>query len=150
MTGQLPVFSLQASPPEEIITKTNESGSVVFLMIETKDSVENVEEIAAVEGVDVLLIGSNDLAIELGVPGQFKSTQFRSALEAVSNACKKFGKVFGLAGIYNNDELQDWALNTLGAKFILGQQDSGILARSSKEVAEQLERIARNPAGSKN
>ena len=110
-------------------------------MIETKESIENVDEIAAVDGVDVLLIGSNDLAIEHGVPGKFESAEFRSALEAVSHACRKYGKIFGLAGIYVKQELHDWVLNTLGAKFILGQQDSGLLARSSKEVVDALSKI---------
>lgn len=43
-----------------------------------------MDDIAAVDGVDILLIGSNDLAIELGVPGQFESTGFRDTLEKVS------------------------------------------------------------------
>ena len=113
-------------------------------MIETEESIRNIDEIAGIEGVEVLLVGSNDLAIELGVPGQFQSPQFRSALEAVSKACARHHKIFGLAGIYENTEIHNWAINTLGARFILGQQDSGILARAGKEVADALSRIGRS------
>ncbi len=84
------------------------------------------------EGVEMLLIGSNDLAIELGVPGQFRSSEFKAAVKAVSQACKKHGKVFGLAGIYENAELHDWARNTLMQASSQGQQDSGLLARSEQ------------------
>lgn len=110
-------------------------------MIETKDSIENVDDIAAVDGVDVLLIGSNDLAIELGVPGQFQSTEFRNALEKVSLSCHKHRKIFGLAGIYDAPDIQNWALNTLGARFILAQQDSGLIASAGKKCADALSRI---------
>lgn len=102
---------------------------------------DKVEEIAAVDGVDVLLIGSNDLAIELGVPGQFESSEFRKALEKISQACHKHNKIFGLAGIYDAPKIQSWALNTLGARFILGQQDSGLIATGGKKCAEAISEV---------
>ncbi|KUJ22227.1 Phosphoenolpyruvate/pyruvate domain-containing protein, partial [Mollisia scopiformis] len=128
MTGQLPVFSLQATSHDRVINETNKSASSVVLMIETKDGIEKVDEIAAVEGVDMILIGSNDLAIELGVPGGFHTPIFRSALESVSEACRRHGKTMGLAGIYDNYEIQDWAINTLQVRYLLCQGDSGIIA----------------------
>ncbi|KAH7070251.1 HpcH/HpaI aldolase [Paraphoma chrysanthemicola] len=132
MTGQLPLFSLRSLPQEQIIAESNAEGSTVFLMIETKESIGNADEIAAVEGVDVLLIGSNDLAIELGLPGQFDSERFRAALIKVSQACRKYGKIMGLAGIYDQPSIQDWAVNELGVGYILVGQDSGFLAKTSK------------------
>ncbi|KAJ5209452.1 hypothetical protein N7449_003831 [Penicillium cf. viridicatum] len=141
MTGQLPVFGLEPTPAKRIIEETNVHASTVLLMIETKDSIENVDDIAAVDGVDVLLIGSNDLAIELGVPGQFQSPEFRNALEKVSQSCRKHRKIFGLAGIYEAPDIQNWALNTLGARFILAQQDSGLIASAGKKCADALAQI---------
>ncbi|USP82133.1 hypothetical protein yc1106_09407 [Curvularia clavata] len=133
MTGQLPLFGLKTTHQDQIISESNSRGSSVFLMIETKESIDNVGDIASVEGVDVLLIGSNDLAIELGVPGQFESQKFRSALAKVSEACRKHGKIMGLAGIYGQPVIQDWAVNELGVGFILVGQDSGFIAATAKE-----------------
>lgn len=141
ITGQLPLFSLKPTPQEDIISETNANGSSVFLMIETKESVDHIDEIASVQGADVILVGSNDLAIELGVPGQFNSNTFREALGVVSKACKKHGKIFGLAGIYNNHELHDWAINELAARFLLGGQDSALLARGAKEAMAAITRV---------
>lgn len=141
MTGQLPYFSLKPTPAEVFVGENNAKASSVFVMMETRESIKNADKIASVEGVDVLLIGSNDLATELGVPAQFTSDEFRSAVEAVSQACKKHGKIFGLAGIYENAELHDWALNKLEAGFVLVQQDSGILARVGKECAEAITKL---------
>lgn len=141
MTGQLPQFSCTTTPIPRVVEQANASGSTVFAMIETRDAIENVDAIAAVKGVDVLLVGSNDLSIELGVPAQFESGTFQSALEKVSKACRDQGKIFGLAGIYGRPDLQDWALNTLGARFILGGQDSAFIAEGAKRCIEALAKL---------
>ncbi|KAH8880216.1 Phosphoenolpyruvate/pyruvate domain-containing protein [Thozetella sp. PMI_491] len=141
MTGQLPLFGMAPTSIATITEETNKHGSSVILMIETKESIEKADEIASVEGVDALLIGSNDLSIELGVPGDFRSEKYRSALERVSAACKKHGKFMGLAGIYDQPELQTWAITELGVCFILGQQDSGLLANGGKKCVEALSQI---------
>lgn len=142
MTGQLPLFGLKPTSVETVIHETNKSGSSVILMIETVDSVDRVSEIAAVEGVEGLLIGSNDLSIELGVPGDFQSEKFRSALRKVSVACKRNGKAMGLAGIYEMPELQAWAIEELEVRFMLVQQDSGILARGGEKCVEAVTMLA--------
>lgn len=143
MTGQLPQFSLATNHLPKVIEQPNSQGLAVFLMIETKSAVDNIDEIAAVAGADVLLIGSNDLSIELGVPGQFESEQFRRALETVSEACRGHGKIMGLAGIYDHPDLHNWAVHKSGVKFIPAQQDSGWIAKGSKScIAAMREVIA--------
>lgn len=115
-------------------------------MIETQSGVDNVDEIAAVSGVDVLFVGSVDLSIEIGVPGQFDSDKFKRALETVSEACKRHSKIMGLAGIYDRPDLHSWAIHELGVRFILAQQDSGWIAKGSKMgMAEIKEVIASRP-----
>ncbi|KAL1980122.1 hypothetical protein VTN96DRAFT_4635 [Rasamsonia emersonii] len=148
MTGQLPVFSLKPTPPDQVIKESNASASSVILMIETKDAIERIDEIAAVDGVDALLIGSNDLAIELGVQGGFQTAVFGSALEAVSNACRRHGKIMGLAGIYDNYEIQNWAINTLNVRFLLCQQDSGLIAGGAAKCIAALPRVEMVNGGS--
>jgi 2-keto-3-deoxy-L-rhamnonate aldolase RhmA len=118
---------MQLLPPAELMERSNRSGSTVLVMLESAKAVDNADEIAAVEGVDAIVMGSQDLCVDLGVPGQVDSTQARSALEAVSRACRAHGKIFGVAGIYNNPTLQDWAINTLGARFLLVQLDVSLL-----------------------
>ncbi|KAJ5238019.1 hypothetical protein N7489_008110 [Penicillium chrysogenum] len=135
MTGQLPQFGLQGIPVQETIRQANQSASTVFAMIESHDAVERAGEIAAVEGVDVILVGSLDLSIELGIPGQFNSEQYRTALETVSKACRTHGKIFGLAGIYDDPVIQDWAINELGVRFMLVQQDTSLISGGGKRAA---------------
>ncbi|KAM0412843.1 hypothetical protein ACHAPD_007890 [Fusarium lateritium] len=110
-------------------------------MIENATAVDNVDEIAAVEGVDVVLVGSNDLAIELGIPGEFRHDTFRHVLTLISEACKKHGKVMGLAGIYDQPDIHDWAIQTLGVRFLLCQQDSGLIAGGAAKCLAGVEAV---------
>jgi 4-hydroxy-2-oxoheptanedioate aldolase len=51
-----------------------------------------VEEIAAVDGADVLFIGPLDLSMSLGILGQFDHPKFQEALETTAAAARKFGR----------------------------------------------------------
>jgi 2-keto-3-deoxy-L-rhamnonate aldolase RhmA len=62
--------------------------------IETRLAVENCEAIAATEGLDALLIGPNDLSIDLGVAGDLCNPIEIQAIKKVAAACKKYGKLF--------------------------------------------------------
>ena len=75
------------------------NGSIVSIaQIETKTAVENVDAIAATEGIDVLLIGPNDLSISLGVPGDTMCPAMIEAITATADACERHGKKFAIHG----------------------------------------------------
>lgn len=138
MTGVQPVFGMKATPVDQTIETCNESNSTVFAMIESRDAIENVESIAAVDGVDVLLVGSSDLSIDLGVAGQFRSETYRSALEKVSQACRSHRKILAVAGVYDQPDVQDWLLNTLGARWMLITQDASLIASGGPKAIQAL------------
>jgi 2-dehydro-3-deoxyglucarate aldolase/4-hydroxy-2-oxoheptanedioate aldolase len=71
--------------------KSANDQTLIIAQIETAEGVRNVEEIAAVKGIDVLWIGHFDLSNSLGIPGQFTHPQFVSSVEKVVAACKKHG-----------------------------------------------------------
>ncbi|WP_437201296.1 HpcH/HpaI aldolase family protein [Planctomicrobium sp. SH664] len=81
-------------PIADFCRQANEN-SMVIIQIETARSVEHVEEIVAVEGVDLLFIGPVDLSQELGVPGEFMHPKCVAAVKRVGEACRKHGKTFG-------------------------------------------------------
>ena len=64
---------------------------LVVIQIETLPSLASCEHIAAVDGVDVLFVGPNDLSIALGVPGQLAHPLVEGAIERVAAACKAAG-----------------------------------------------------------
>jgi 4-hydroxy-2-oxoheptanedioate aldolase len=69
---------------------------VGIIQIETPPALEAVDEIAAIDGVDVLFVGPADLSHSLGVPGQFTDPTYLAALRAVVAACQAHGKATGI------------------------------------------------------
>ncbi|MCW8086245.1 HpcH/HpaI aldolase family protein [Sabulicella glaciei] len=67
----------------------------IIIQVETCAGTEDADAIAAVEGVDCLWIGHNDLSCSLGIPGQFDHPDFLAAEARVREAAKRHGKAFG-------------------------------------------------------
>lgn len=66
--------------------------TLVICMAETPKGIENVDAIAAVEGVDMIWLGHFDLSSFMGIPAKFDDPRFVSAVGAIAAACKKHGK----------------------------------------------------------
>ncbi|MFG3020526.1 HpcH/HpaI aldolase/citrate lyase family protein [Streptomyces sp. NPDC048254] len=66
------------------------------IQIESASALGDVEEIAALDGADVLFVGPRDLSHDLGVPGDFTAPVYREALERVRKAAAGRGKACGL------------------------------------------------------
>jgi 4-hydroxy-2-oxoheptanedioate aldolase len=69
-----------------------------LLQIESEAGVEAAAEIAATPGVDALVLGCADLALELGVPGRLDAPELALAAERVADAAACAGVGFGIAG----------------------------------------------------
>jgi 2-dehydro-3-deoxyglucarate aldolase/4-hydroxy-2-oxoheptanedioate aldolase len=78
---------------------------MIIAQIETAQGVQNVEEIAAVDGIDALWIGQYDLSTSLGIPGQFDRPEYRDATRRIVEACRRSGKVATL-GALDIDQLR--------------------------------------------
>lgn len=76
---------------DEKIDEANSEGMLIA-QIETRAGLENVDAIAAVEGIDALWIGQTDLTCSLGIPGKFDHPEFHAAVDRVVAACTKHGK----------------------------------------------------------
>ena len=73
--------------------------TLLIAQIETANGLKNVEEIAAVDGIDVLWIGQTDLSNSLGIPGQFDHPTFKDAVQRVVDVAQESGKSAGYMGM---------------------------------------------------
>src|SRR5690242_7759537 len=94
--GLGPALGYHRVPLSELNPKLN-AETAVIVMLETAEGIENCEAIAAVDGIDVLLIGSGDLTTDLGIPGQVDHPQLRAAYERVAVACRMHERCWGSA-----------------------------------------------------
>jgi 2-keto-3-deoxy-L-rhamnonate aldolase RhmA len=107
---------------------------LTVVMIESPAAVKNAGDIAAVDGIDVLLIGTSDLSSELGIAGQMGHPKVIDAYATVGAACRKHGKVLGMGGVYDEENASRYV--GMGARFVLTGSDHNYLlmganARSS-------------------
>jgi 2-keto-3-deoxy-L-rhamnonate aldolase RhmA len=141
LTAALPQFDFQRVSAKDVIEQLNAFGSTVLLLIETKQALENIEAIASLDGVDVLLVGANDLSLELGVLGEWEHPIFQSALERIAAASHKSGKIFGICGLYTRPDIYRRVVRDLGARYVLGHLDIGLLAMAMNNNAEMLREV---------
>ena len=89
-------------PPTDIGAYMNQANARLFtiLQVETLEAAAQVDELAAVEGVDMLYIGPGDLSIAMGYPGQVGHPQVLEVVERMAQSCMAHGK---FAGSHCND-----------------------------------------------
>ena len=109
---------------------------LVVAMIESPQAVGNAKEIAAVEGIDCLLIGTSDLTAELGISGQIDHPKVVEAYAAVGAACKAAGKSLGMGGVYDQDNATRYI--KAGARMVLSGSDHNYLMAGAKARSEVL------------
>ncbi|KAJ5088421.1 2-4-dihydroxyhept-2-ene-1-7-dioic acid aldolase-like protein [Penicillium angulare] len=144
LSAGFPQFEYASPSPDVLMAEMNQHGSQCFIMIETRDALEAVDDIAALPGCDVLLVGSQDLATEIGTLPDWDDPRFWNALEAVGNAAKKHGKLMGIAGLYHRPDILKRVINELGAKWIVGGHDVGLLSAGGRANSDLLKSLQDN------
>ena len=124
MGGSGPHYGLRNVSVGEAAKALN-AANLTVVMLETPTAIANADEIAAVPGVDVLLIGTNDLCAEMGIHGDFGNDRVADAYGKMIAACKKHNKFPGMAGIYNESIMPRYI--EMGARFILSGQDANFM-----------------------
>jgi 2-keto-3-deoxy-L-rhamnonate aldolase RhmA len=128
MGGALAQLGFASVPVGEAARLVNDE-TLVVVMIESPQGVANCEEIAAVKGVDALLIGTNDLCFEMGIPGQFNDPRVAEAYKKVIAACRKHGKFPGMGGMYTPELLERHI--AMGVQLILSGSDFSLLMQAA-------------------
>ena len=118
------------------LTRQLDQDFLIAIMLETVQSVEACEAIAAVEGIDVVMIGGNDLCLDMGIPGDVMNERVVRAFERVAAACKKNGKHAGLGGVRKPEDLKVYF--DMGYRFILAANDVTMLVDAGRKRTDAL------------
>lgn len=127
--GALPQAGFEAHPMPELMAGLNASTFLV-LMIESPEGVAAADDIAALDGVDALLIGTADLTAEMGIPGQVTHPDVVVAYETVISACHRHGKHPGMGGVYAPDAMQQYI--DMGMRLILAGSEFSFMMQGAK------------------
>jgi len=118
----LPLFNMRRVPSPHHNRLANRI-TVFMPLLESEIGCKNVEEIASVEGVDLIGSGSNDFTSELGELGNYKHPTLVAGYTAAIKACKKYGKSFSIGGIGDMAQNKQW-IEAGGATLLYSAIDS--------------------------
>lgn len=127
--GGLAQFDYEPLPLGEMTAKSDDN-MLLTVMIETPKGVENAEAIAAVPGIDCLLVGASDLSMEMGIPGQTGHEKVQAAVDKVVAACRKHKKWPGMGGAYSEELLKLYT--DKGMQLILAGNDLPMLTAAAR------------------
>jgi len=108
------------------------------VQIETIEVLSHLDEVAAIDGVDVLFIGPADLSMELGIFGQFDHPVFVEALNKIVAAAKKANKAVGIL-FFNPDDYQRY--HNLGIRFLACGADATFVAEGARTMAGKMSKF---------
>jgi len=118
------------APLLDHIRHANEQTFVV-LQIEDREAVEQIEEIAAVPGFDVLFVGPGDLSLSYGVPGETQHPLLEAAIDRIAAACGRHGKWWGTV---TGHPARAQNILDRGGRFLAVPGDHGWLVRGLAET----------------
>ena len=113
------------------------AATMIIVQVESAAALEHAEEIAAVEGVDLLLVGLNDLLADWGVPGEYDHPRVRAAYAATIAACRKHGKHCGVGGLATRPDLVAEFVK-MGARYVSTGTDLSFLLGAATARAKQV------------
>lgn len=111
---------------------------VGIIQVETEEILNCLDQVAALDGVDVLFTGPMDLSMALGIFGDFGHPLFVEALKATAEAARKAGKASGIL-LPSTDYLPSW--HKMGYRFFTGGGDLGFISAGARNMVKSLKDI---------
>lgn len=132
-----PHTDYEPGKPADIIAHLN-AHTLLVIMVETQRSIDNLEEILAVKGVDAVMIGPDDLSQDLGIPGELQHPTLLQAYERVFEICRRHGVPFGLSA-QSPEMAKTWVEK--GARWIPYQNDAAMVYNAARAAVPKLMEI---------
>ncbi len=127
-------------PTAEVFQAMNDA-TMVIVQFESAASLAAAEAVIAVDGIDMVLVGTNDLMADLGIPGQFDHPLVHDAYVRTLAACKKHGKHVGVGGLSTRPDLVEKYVK-MGARYVSTGTDLAFLMAACTQRVEQVRGIS--------
>lgn len=119
---------------DDYTDQQNETTAVV-VHIEGERGVENLDDIVAVDGIDVLFLGPYDMSQSLGIPGQVRDDRVEALMQEVCDRAADAGTV---VGTYADDPEMARQWIAAGAQYVAIGVDGAVLTRAFEDVVEAV------------
>ena len=135
--AMVPLTGLRPMPAGELNPLLDDA-TIVQILLETPRGIGNADAIAALDGVDMLAIGANDLTAELGIPGQFGHPAVREAVAEAGAACARHGKLLMVGGIADRALLASFAPLGVSPLWLTGFDTELLYSAAAARAAAHL------------
>ena len=115
--------------------RTVNDETLLIAQIEGREAIGNIAAITAVPGIDVAMMGTQDLSLDMGYPGQETHPDMKAAIQKVVDACKKNGKASG-NHIANIDDLRYWIGQ--GMRMITYSYETNLIIEKGRDALKAL------------
>jgi 2-keto-3-deoxy-L-rhamnonate aldolase RhmA len=137
--GSLPHLHYRSVAPDKAYAALNQA-TMVVVQCEDAQALDRMDEIVAVEGVDMVLIGLNDLLADWGIPGEYDHPRVREAYGTTIAACRRHGKHAGVGGLAGRPDLMAEYVK-MGARYVSAGTDLNFLLAAATQRAKQVKEI---------
>jgi 4-hydroxy-2-oxoheptanedioate aldolase len=114
-------------------TRRQNEETTLILQVEGEEAVEEIDEIVALDGVDVAFLGPYDLSQSLGIPGQVRDERVEALMEEVCEAAEGSGTA---VGTYADDAEMARRWIDAGVQFVAASVDGAVLTRGLERLAD--------------
>jgi 4-hydroxy-2-oxoheptanedioate aldolase len=135
----LPHLQYRTFPAEEALPAMNDA-TMVIVQFESAAALAAMAEIVAVPGVDMVMIGTNDLLADLGLPGQYDHPKVDEAYSKTIKTCRAHGKHVGIGGFGSRPDLVEKYVK-MGARYVSTGTDLAFLIAECAKRAQQVRDI---------
>jgi 2-keto-3-deoxy-L-rhamnonate aldolase RhmA len=137
--GPLPHLHYRSFPAAEA-NAALDAATMVIVQFESAQALARADEIVAVEGVDTVLIGTNDLLADWGIPGEYEHPRVREAYAQTIAACRRHGKHVGVGGLATRPKLAAEFVR-MGARYVSTGTDLAFLLAACGTKAKEVRDI---------
>lgn len=134
--GPLPHLQYRAFPAADA-NAAIDAATMVIVQFESDAALANADDIVAVDGVDMVLIGTNDLLADWGMPGQYDHPRVREAYRKTIDACRRHGKHAAVGGFASRPDLAAEYVR-MGARYVSTGTDLGFLLAACTAKAKEV------------
>jgi len=138
-TGAFPHLLYRSFSTEETARAINDA-TMVIVQFESAEALAKADEIIAIEGVDMVLVGLNDMLGDMGLAGQYDHLKVREIYQTVIDACRRHGKHCGVGGLASRPDLMAEYVR-LGARYVSTGTDLSFLLGAATARAKQIKDI---------
>lgn len=137
--GPLPHLQYRSFPAAEANAALN-AATMIVVQFENDEALAKADEIVAVDGVDMVMIGTNDLLADWGLPGEYDHPRVREAYVKTIAACRRHGKHVAIGGLATRPKLAAEFVR-MGARFVSAGTDLGFLLAACTAKAREVQEI---------